>query len=72
MTSVRQRVLSRSKRYAYIARWSSFRRQPFICFSEEITIEEAKRRWGYLAPSGAIGVKVGYSVHQPMEILVRP
>jgi hypothetical protein len=65
---LRQRILSRRKRYAYIARWSDFRRQPFICFEQEMTIEEAKRRFGYTAPEGAVGVKIGYSVHRPLEV----
>jgi hypothetical protein len=69
---LRSRVLSRSKRYWQIARWSAFRRQPIICWEQEISIEEAKRRFGHIAPEGAIGVRIGYSVHQPMEVLVSP
>lgn len=59
----RARILSRSKRYAYIARWASFLRQSYICLEQEMTIEEVKRRF-----PRAVGVKIGYSVYQPMEV----
>lgn len=65
-------VRSRSKRYAYIAKWGSFRRQPWISFTEEISVEEAKRRFGFVAHPNAIGVNVGYSTYAPMEVTVDP
>jgi hypothetical protein len=42
--------------------------QPWIMWIEEISIEEAKRRFGHIAPVGAVSVKPGLSsvlAHDP-------
>lgn len=69
---LRKFVLSRDKRHAYCARWGSFRRQPWIMIEQEISIEEAKRRFGFLAHPDAIGVRIGYSTFAPIEVVVDP
>jgi len=52
--------------------WPDLRRQPFILFEQEITVEEARRLYGFLAHPEAFGVKVGYTVHSPLEVEVDP
>jgi hypothetical protein len=48
------------------------RRQPLIAFVEEISVGEAQRRFGHLAPANAVGVKIGYTVYAPLEAEVDP
>lgn len=72
MAKLRKFVQSRDRRHAYIAKWGDFSRQPWISFTEEISIEEAKRRFGHVAPENAIACKIGYSVVPPLEVEVDP
>lgn len=67
---LRKFVLSRDKRHAYCAQWGSFRRQPWIMIEQEMSIEEAKRRFGFLAHPDAIGVRVILSHVAPLEVCV--
>jgi hypothetical protein len=66
---LRKFVLSRDKRHAYMARWASFHTQPWICVTEEMYIEEAKRRWPFVN-FDAIGVSVVLSHVAPLEVCV--
>jgi hypothetical protein len=49
-----------------------FRNQPFIIIEREISIEDAKRMYGFDAHPGAVSVQVGYTVHAPIEVEVDP
>ena len=59
-------------------RYADLRNQPCYIFSEEIDIEEAKRRYPNAVmqwpapPPGAIGRRVGYTVYAPLEVEVDP
>ena len=52
--------------------WRDLRNQPFICFEQEISIEDAKRMYNFDAHPDAVGVRVGYTVHSPLEVEVDP
>lgn len=65
---LRQFFQTRALRHAQIASTAAFRHQPIYCFDYEISIEEAKRRFGYVAPEGSIGCHIGHTVYQPMEV----
>ena len=71
--------MKRARSWQYLWRLTKWRdlyldlaRQPWIEFFEEITVEEAKRWYGYQAPENSIGVKIGYEVYAPMEVEVEP
>lgn len=48
------------------------RNQPWIVFTREMSIEDAKRIFGFQPPEDAIGCKIGYTVYGPMEVTVSP
>lgn len=68
--NLRKFVLSRDKRHAYCAQWGSFHRQPWIMLEQEMSIEEAKRRFGFLGVDYGSGAS--FTVHQPTEVTVSP
>ena len=52
--------------------YTCLRSQPIISWVEELSVEEALRRFNYMAPDGSVGVKVGFTVHSPLEVEVDP
>lgn len=71
--------MKRSRSRQYLERltrwydpWRDLRHQSVFAFEREISIEDAKRLYGFVAHPDAVGVTVGYSVHAPLEIEVDP
>ena len=46
--------------------------QQFVSIEREISIEDAKRMYGFDAHPDAVSVQVGYTVHAPFEVEVDP
>ena len=71
--------MKRTRSFQFLRRLTQWRElyldlrsMPILCLDYEISVEEAKRRFGYRAPEGSIGMTVGHTVYRPMEVELDP
>ena len=68
---------TRSAQYLWrLTKWRALyeglRNMPIYCFEWEISIDDAKRIFGFTAHPAATAVAIGYTVYSPIEIEVDP